>query len=123
MAVDTAVKPSRDTMLRILGSARSRQLPKPRFFHASAATSPANLVKLTKSGVDGIVTCGILVNIDRVAVNVIDSCHWLGLDVPGKSRCWESTIHTGCVNRPSPRFEHIPDHRKYAEKAVSCCWS
>ena len=59
MVINTSVKPSRDVMLGILRYAQRHGLVRPRLFHASAATSPKNIETFVKSGIDGIVTCGI----------------------------------------------------------------
>lgn len=59
MVINTSVKPSRDVMLGILSYAQRHGLVRPRLFHASAATSPKNIETFVKSGIDGIVTCGI----------------------------------------------------------------
>ena len=59
MVINTSVKPSRDVMLGVLSYAQRHGLVRPRLFHASAATSPKNIETFAKSGLDGIVTCGI----------------------------------------------------------------
>ena len=74
MVINTAVKPTRDVMLGILDCARRRKLAFPRLFHASAATSPENLAKFARSGLDGILMCGVRREIVREFLR-IQPCH------------------------------------------------
>lgn len=59
MVINTAVKPSRDVMLGMMYWARRRQGIESRLFHASAATTPKNLVEFASSGLDGLIFCGV----------------------------------------------------------------
>lgn len=64
MVVNTTVKPSRDVMLGIIHLLRKYPSITPRFFHASGATSPENLVAFA-AGLDGLIFCGVLREVVR----------------------------------------------------------
>ncbi len=63
IVINTAVKPSRDILLGVMDSIHSANCGKPLLFHAGSATSPANLKAFVEAGLDGMIFCGVRLDI------------------------------------------------------------